>query len=167
MTLDVAALSLSEGPRLRAWFGRRLTTGDPTLADDLVQATLLRAWERRDRYHDVPGARPSSWLWAIARHTLADHFRDRRRPVVPDRSLEARAACGLDPCAPDWTPLADERIVVTEALDRLTERQRAVVVARFYEGRRQRDLAHIATYYGVKKLQDRALVNLRKLLEVA
>jgi DNA-directed RNA polymerase specialized sigma subunit len=56
---------------------------------------------------------------------------------------------------------------VTEALDRLTERQRAVVVARFYEGRRQRDLAHIATYYGVKKLQDRALVNLRKLLEVA
>ena len=51
-------------------------------AQDLTSQTFLAAWERIDSY----GGRGSfgGWLFGIARHKLADHYRQRRAQVSLD-----------------------------------------------------------------------------------
>jgi RNA polymerase sigma factor (sigma-70 family) len=62
-------------------------TRDPTVAEDLLQETLLKAFEGRVQYR-ARGAF-SSWLFTIARNLSADRSRSRsRRNVI---SLDARA----------------------------------------------------------------------------
>ena len=45
----------------------------PSLADDLVQATYLNAWERFDQFHE--GSNCRAWLLAILRNLWIDHLR--------------------------------------------------------------------------------------------
>jgi RNA polymerase sigma-70 factor (ECF subfamily) len=56
-------------------------TRDPTLADDVVQETLLRAWSNFDSLTDERAAR--AWLLTIARREAARMF-ERQRPMVND-----------------------------------------------------------------------------------
>ncbi len=53
---------------------------DGSLADDLVQETLLRALDRASQLNDVQRLKP--WLCAILANCLKDHFR-RVRPLEP------------------------------------------------------------------------------------
>ncbi|MEI6487037.1 MAG: sigma-70 family RNA polymerase sigma factor [Sphingomonadales bacterium] len=54
----------AEIPRLRA-YGRSLS-GNPDLADDLVQETMLKAWMARDRF--VAGSSMRAWTHVILRN---------------------------------------------------------------------------------------------------
>jgi RNA polymerase sigma-70 factor (ECF subfamily) len=56
---------------LRGWLRRRLT--NPAEADDLLQDLFLKALRQGDRFCLVQNAR--SWLFEVARNTLADHLR--------------------------------------------------------------------------------------------
>jgi len=95
---DEALLAVFEGERgrLRGFFIRG--TRAETLADDLVQETLLRAWGHRDAFVGLSGAEagidqgPRQYLWRVARNLLIDHLRWRRRQ-------RARAAEGEEPAA--------------------------------------------------------------------
>lgn len=62
-------------PRLRAVV-RRLV-GHPDDTDDLVQESLLRAWNARDTFRG--DARFGTWLCAIGARVAIDHLRRRRR----------------------------------------------------------------------------------------
>jgi len=53
---------------------------DRTLAEDVVQETLLRAWRSIDSLGDEAAARP--WLLTIARRELARVFERKRLPTV-------------------------------------------------------------------------------------
>ncbi|MGH8174825.1 MAG: sigma-70 family RNA polymerase sigma factor [Steroidobacter sp.] len=53
---------------------------DRTLAEDVMQETLLRAWRSIDSLGDVAAARP--WLLTIARRELARVFERKRLPTV-------------------------------------------------------------------------------------
>lgn len=46
---------------------------DPAVADDLVQLALVSAWETMDRF--AGDSSPRTWLFAILKHKLADHYR--------------------------------------------------------------------------------------------
>ncbi len=46
---------------------------DPSVADDLVQLALVSAWETMDRF--AGDSSPRTWLFAILKHKLADHYR--------------------------------------------------------------------------------------------
>lgn len=71
-----AALLRALVPLLRGFYQRRMTSGDGAI-DDLVQETLIAVHERRATYDD---SRPfRSWLFAIARYKMIDHFRRTRR----------------------------------------------------------------------------------------
>lgn len=60
-------------------------TGRTDVAEDLVQETLLAAWRGRDGFQGLSGER--TWLVAILKHKIDDHFRLRsRRPV--DATIE-------------------------------------------------------------------------------
>ena len=61
-------------PRVLAWLERH-TGGDHTLAQDLLQATLLRMHDARGRF--IRGARVLTWAYTIARRLLIDTRRTR------------------------------------------------------------------------------------------
>lgn len=78
-------------------------------AQDLVQETLLRAYESRDRYR--PQYPLWVWLRAIARNLAIDYFRRVRveqRIFIP---LESLRHCGCEPNI-DWERLDIERALL-------------------------------------------------------
>src|ERR1700730_11538249 len=70
--LGIAQISL----RLLAYFRNRV--GDLTMAEDLRQETLLKAYRARAALRDE--ARFEAWLFRIANRTIIDYYR-RRRPL--------------------------------------------------------------------------------------
>lgn len=108
-------------------FARRYTP-DLAQAEDVVQETLLRAWQHLARLD--PDNNPRAYLMTTARNVITDQWRrDRRRPrlVQDDTALSASLA-------PEDITTAMESWVVAEALERLSDDHRAVVEALYYDG---------------------------------
>ncbi len=101
-----------------------LLTGDVHLAEDLVQDTLARVadhWSRISRRGD-----PDGYARRVMHHLAIDRWRRRRvRPaeVLTDRHPE------LGGSGPD----VERRLLLRDALARLTPKQRAVLSLRFYD----------------------------------
>jgi RNA polymerase sigma-70 factor, ECF subfamily len=70
-----------------AYLRRRVS---PQVADDVLADTFLVAWRR---VGEMP-ARPLPWLLGIARKTLANHLRGRRRHAALVDRLRLRASAG-------------------------------------------------------------------------
>lgn len=111
-----------------------LLTADAQLAEDLVQETLVRVadhWGRISR-----SGEPDAWARRTMHRLAIDRWRRRR----------TRPAEALAEIPETASPAADEseavvrRLVLTEALRRLTPRQRAVLSLRFYD-----DLTEVQT----------------------
>ena len=103
-----------------------LLTGDRHSAEDLAQEALVRAAQH---WHRVDPATADAYVRRILYTRSVDAWRWRRHQPDP-------AEPGPDrPGAPDGAPDADTRITLAGALRRLTPRQRAVLVLRFYEDR--------------------------------
>jgi RNA polymerase sigma-70 factor (ECF subfamily) len=136
---------------------------DAREAEDLTAQTFLKAWEAIDRYKER-GAPFVAWLLRIS-HNLTisylrskrDHseldegFVDSKRHGNPEESLEQST---------------DERSV-REAVLRLRDEQRQVIMLRFVE---ELDYREVAAMIGksvpaVRVIQHRALGNLRKLMQ--
>jgi RNA polymerase sigma-70 factor (ECF subfamily) len=79
-------------PRLRGML-RRLV-GHPDDAEDLVQQTLLKAWQAVEGYRG--DASPSTWLCAIGSNVALDHLRQRKRWRERAQVIYA-ASCLEDP----------------------------------------------------------------------
>lgn len=133
-----------------------LLLGDWHLAEDLVQSALGRAaahWERLDE--------PEAYV-RRALYTQAVSWWRRRR----SRPLETLTD-GPPPEVGGRNPGGDveTRLMVRRALARLTVKQRAVLVLRFYEDRSEIDTARLlGCSVGTVKSQTRhALRRLRKL----
>jgi RNA polymerase sigma-70 factor (sigma-E family) len=100
-----------------------LLTGDHQAAEDLVQDTyvvLVRRWQRSGVVD------PEAYVRRILYSRFVDGWRRRRLSELPWAS---------PPDAPgsDETGNATDRLTLRDALTRLTPRQRAVLVLRFYE----------------------------------
>lgn len=61
--------------RFAFWLAR-----DPAVAEDVVQDTLMRAWQSFDALHDEAAAKP--WLLTIARREFARRFERKRIETV-------------------------------------------------------------------------------------
>jgi RNA polymerase sigma factor (sigma-70 family) len=66
-------------PRLRRY--ARALVGDLAGADDLVQDTMERAWQRLSSWRRSAGMRP--WLFSIMHNLHVDQLRQQRVPTVP------------------------------------------------------------------------------------
>ncbi len=102
-------------------------SGDPQLAQDLVQTALVKAYRR---WRQVARAEhPDAYVRRIVTTTYLDWRRRRASTEQPVGELPEEPAVGGDPA--DRVVRRDE---VTRALAGLTPQQRAVLVLRHYEG---------------------------------
>jgi RNA polymerase sigma-70 factor (ECF subfamily) len=112
---------------------RRLAGGDRELAEDIVQETLLRAWQHAGDL-DVELARP--WLFTVARRLIIDADRSSRaRPQQTPTELVEEAATR------DELDAALDACLLVDALRALTPAHREVVVESFYRGHSTREIA--------------------------
>ncbi|AKZ63939.1 RNA polymerase subunit sigma-24 [Herbaspirillum hiltneri N3] len=81
-------------PRLRRY--ARALVGDRAGADDLVQDTMERAWQKLASWRRGSDMRP--WLFSIM-HNL--HVDQRRKPVIPTVALDDEDALATPAYAPD------------------------------------------------------------------
>ncbi|MDJ0320830.1 RNA polymerase sigma factor [Pseudarthrobacter sp. PS3-L1] len=143
----------------RALYGFALNTmKDAPIAEDCVQETFVRAWRARATFD--PGlASERTWLFAIARNVIIDEMRGRsRRPLpIPEERMES--------AAPPVTVFgaAEDQIVLTSGLARLSEEHRNVIVAISLDGLTYQELAErtgvpaptlrTRMYYGLRALR--------------
>lgn len=134
-----------------------LLTGDRHAAEDLVQETLVRAAQHWSR---VDPATADAYVRRILYTRSVDAWRWRRHQPDPvDHS-------GHDAVDPEpGSDAVDTRLTLASALALLTPRQRAVLVARFYEDRTEVDAARVlgCSVSTVKSQTRHALERLRVL----
>lgn len=119
-------------------YALRLTAGDRSRAEDIVQETLLRAWRNPQVLERAASAR--AWLFTVARRIVIDEWRSgkaRNEFPVADPS---RDGAEVTPDGIDQMMLA---FLVAEALDRLSEAHRQVVVECYYRGRSVTEAASV------------------------
>lgn len=112
-------------------------TGDASRAQDVVQETLLRAWQHPEVTDDSERS-PRSWLFTVARNMIIDESRSprfRREVSAPDDSGVPERAC------PDEVNAALDRMLINTALARLTPEHRAVVQRSYVQGWSTADIA--------------------------
>lgn len=120
-------------------------TGNPHLGEDLAQDIFGRVFERRRDFN--PARRFSTWLWRIALNRCCDELRRAARAAESldnDRSpilLEMAHADGPTPM--DAYAIQEEADLVRQALMRLPDMYRTVLVLRHYEGLKLREIAEV------------------------
>jgi RNA polymerase sigma-70 factor (ECF subfamily) len=99
------------------------------VADDLVQATCLRAIERADQY--VPGTRVDRWLFAILRSIWLNEIRSQR---IREGGGFVDAADALTTDGAREIEMNITAAAVLRAIDLLPEAQRETVLLVYGEG---------------------------------
>jgi RNA polymerase sigma-70 factor (sigma-E family) len=130
-----------------------LLTRDHDLAEDLVQTTLVKAWGAWKRIDDDP----EPYVRKIMVNTYTGWWRRRWRGEVPTAELPDADHTG------DETRTVDDRTVLWAALARLTRRQRAVIVLRYFEDLPEAVVADLlgCSVGTVKSQTSKALAKLR------
>ena len=106
-----------------------LLTGDPHDAEDLVQSALIKVVPKWARIKD----RPEGYVRQVLARESVNRWRGRRwREVTTDAVPEARHHLSTD---------SADRIALLEDLRRLSPRQRAVLVLRYFDDLTEADTA--------------------------
>jgi RNA polymerase sigma-70 factor (ECF subfamily) len=121
-------------------YALRMCSGDRQRAEDLVQETLLRAWQHPEALDPERGS-VRAWLFTTVRNLAIDAWRRRSvrvGEVITDTPPELPATDETDRAVESW--------LVAEALSRLSAAHREVLVECFYQGR---SVAEAASRLGV------------------
>ncbi len=121
---------------------------------DLVQQTLLEAYQKRDQFRGTTDGERGAWLRAILAHNLADAIRARgrqKRDVTRVRSLaadlESSSAClagwlAAEQSTPSEQAVRHEQaVVLANALAQLPSSQREAIVLHYWQGFSLADIA--------------------------
>jgi RNA polymerase sigma-70 factor (ECF subfamily) len=106
--------------------------GDAGLAEEAVQETFLRAWRAGKRFDPEIGSL-RTWLFAILRNVVIDLGRARAaRPGVAKEGIE-----------PAVEPIEDSLLAwqVEEAMRRIGDQHRRILVETYYRGRPYAEVA--------------------------
>ena len=131
-------------------------TGNRADAEDLLQATLVKAYQSWDRIDDP--AALDTYVRRVMVNTHISGWRKRRVDEYPTDELPD------SPSAEDATRDSDLRDVVQRAIDRLPRQMRAAVMLRFYDDMTEPEVAAaLGVSVGtVKSTVARAVAKLRK-----
>lgn len=124
-------------------------------ARDVVQTAFEKMWRNRE---DVEAARSKSYLFTVAYHQMIDHIRKVKRIQLREEfSDETRV---------ETRPVNNLKKVLDEALNRLNETQRSLVLLKDYEGYSYEEIGRIMNLNAsqVKVYLHRARVQLKEYL---
>ena len=128
---------------------------------DLAQQVFLKVTAALDSY-DPARAAPGTWIYTITRNVVTDYYRaGSRAPVFAELDENA-----VSDAADDRLLTAETLDALADALERLPERERNIVIWRFYHGISPQEIAEKSgiSYANVRYLQHKALEKLRRWL---
>lgn len=94
---------------------------DRYIAEDIVQETFLRFWQ--SHYYEDTG-KEMAYLYTIARNLCMDEFRR-------EKSLDIDAYSELQDCQSTGTDQMIDSFAITEALEKLPDNLREIIVLRY------------------------------------
>jgi len=141
---------------------------DTGVAEDLVQETFLRVWNRVQGFDAERGA-VGPWLLAVARNRAIDYLRSTTGRARNSLELEAAEHPALYSDMEKDLLLSDKARRVKAALQKLSPKQREVIELAYFEGLSQSEMAErMGEPLGTVKTWVRtALKNLREELDAA
>lgn len=104
-------------------------TGDSAQAEDVVQETLLRAWQHPHVLNN--GRSPRGWLFTVARNMVID---DRRSARFRNEVMSSDGSGPPEPTGPDEVGGALNRALIGDAMAQLSAEHREVVGRSYYLG---------------------------------
>ena len=116
--------------------------GDRAAAEDVVQETLVRAWQHAEVLTNGRGS-VRGWLLTVARNLVTDRVRAQRA-----RPSEVEESAGPPQVTLDHADQVVDSLTVLPALDQLSADHRGVLQQVYFEGR---SVAEAAAELGVPK----------------
>jgi RNA polymerase sigma-70 factor, ECF subfamily len=105
-------------------------TGDHSHAEDVVQETLLRAWQHPEVIGDTERS-ARAWMFTVARNMIIDDRRSARyRHVIASTDVDGAP----EQSTPDEVNAALDRLLIADAMAQLSVEHRAVVERSYYRG---------------------------------
>lgn len=135
---------------------------DSNTAEDLTAQTFLKAWEAIDRYKER-GAPIVAWLLRISHNLTVSYLRSKRDHSELDEAfLDQKMTRNPE----EALEQASDEKSMREAVLKLRDEQRQVIMLRFVEEMDYREVADIIgkSVPAVRVIQHRALGNLRKIM---
>ena len=137
----------------------------PSLADaeDITQEVFIRAWKAIDKYKRT-AAPFVTWLIAVARNLIADHYKARKKTVSLE---EAEVPIQSDEASPEVIAETSlNRSYVKNAISKLKGDKQKVILMHFIDGFGYGEIARILNKSEgtVRVIQYRALNDLRRIL---
>ena len=125
-------------------------------AEDLASNVWMKVFEKLETF-DETKASVSTWIFTITRNTLNDWFRTRKVMNDIPETMEDDSSVEEEVC--NTETLAS----LTEGLKHLDERERDIIILRFYSGKTLKEIAENMgiSYAYVKILQNKAMATLR------
>lgn len=126
-------------------------------ARDIVQTAFEKMWRNRDA---VENEKSKSYLFTVAYNQMIDHIRKARRTTLKDEFHEEAQGSNQQPTG------GNVKKILHEALQRLNETQRSLVMLKDYEGYNYEEIGRITglNESQVKVYLHRARVTLRNYL---
>lgn len=115
-------------------------TGDAPLAEEVLQDTLLAAWNSAHRFEGR--SRVQTWLLGIARRQAHNTLRRRSLPLA--NFAEVSVLPAREPVPEDAALAAAEQEELAAALSRLSLAHREVLVLTFVQGLSYAEIAQVA-----------------------
>ena len=132
-------------------------TNNYHLAEDLASDVFMKVYAKADTFDETKSS-VSTWIYTITRNTLTDYFRSRR--VFEEIPEEMSDGSDIEE-----TVLNNEALEeLAEALEKLDERERDIIILRYYKRMKLKDIAEVIgiSYAYVKLLHNKALMLLKE-----
>ena len=114
---------------------------DQALAEDLVQETFLRVWNRVQKFDGERGAL-GPWLLAVARNRAIDYLRSVDGRMARNAHEMAESERPVLYASQEKNLIGEEQAKrIREALNRLNANQRSVIELAYFEGLSQTEMA--------------------------
>lgn len=152
MTAEKEALYTEYAGKVRGYVFAKLSNRAD--AEDLVSEIFVKACEKYPTF-DAGRASVSTWLYTITRNTVIDYFRAHR--IYAELPEDLPDTAGVD----DGLLQRESLQLLGDALKRLDDRSRALIVLRYYKGLSLKDTAaRLGISYAYVKLLHRDALRL-------